>query len=77
MDFQTLFNAAMGGVMMLSGLVLRAVWDAIKSLRDDLRNLEREIPSVYVRRDEYREDLRDIKDMLRHISDKLDEKQDK
>ena len=77
MDFQTLFNAAMGGVMMLSGWVLRAVWDAIKSLRDDLRNLEREIPSVYVRRDEYREDLRDIKDMLRHISDKLDEKQDK
>lgn len=77
MDFQTLFNAAMGGVMMLSGWVLRAVWDAIKSLRDDLRELEREIPSVYVRRDEYREDLRDIKDMLRHISDKLDEKQDK
>lgn len=77
MDFQTLFNAAIGGVMMLSGWVLRAVWDAIKSLRDDLRNLEREIPSVYVRRDEYREDLRDIKDMLRHISDKLDEKQDK
>jgi septal ring factor EnvC (AmiA/AmiB activator) len=77
MDFQTLFNAAMGGVMMLSGWVLRAVWDAIKSLRNDLRELEREIPSVYVRRDEYREDLRDIKDMLRHISDKLDEKQDK
>lgn len=77
MEFQTLFNAAMGGVLMLSGWVLRAVWDAIKSLRDDLRNLEREIPSVYVRRDEYREDLRDIKDMLRHISDKLDEKQDK
>jgi len=77
MDFQTLFNAAIGGVMMLSGWVLRAVWDAIKSLRNDLRELEREIPSVYVRRDEYREDLRDIKDMLRHISDKLDEKQDK
>ena len=77
MDFQTLFNAALGGVMMLSGWVLRAVWDAIKSLRNDLRELEREIPSVYVRRDEYREDLRDIKDMLRHISDKLDEKQDK
>lgn len=77
MEFQTLFNAAMGGVMMLSGWVLRAVWDAIKSLRNDLRELEREIPSVYVRRDEYREDLRDIKDMLRHISDKLDEKQDK
>jgi len=77
MEFQTLFNAAMGGVMMLSGWIIRAVWDAIKSLRNDLRELEREIPSNYVRRDEYREDLRDIKDMLRHISDKLDEKQDK
>lgn len=77
MEFQTLFNAAIGGVMMLSGWILRAVWDALKSLREDLHSLERNIPHTYVRRDEYREDLRDIKEMLRHISGKLDEKQDK
>lgn len=62
---------------MLSGWVLRAIWDALKSLREDLHQLERGIPHTYVRRDEYREDLRDIKEMLRHISGKLDEKQDK
>jgi hypothetical protein len=77
MEFQTLFNAAVGGIMMLSGWILRAVWDALKSLREDLHSLERNIPHTYVRRDEYREDLRDIKEMLRHISGKLDEKQDK
>lgn len=77
MEFQTLFNAAVGGIMMLSGWILRAVWDALKSLREDLHTLERNIPHTYVRRDEYREDLRDIKEMLRHISGKLDEKQDK
>lgn len=62
---------------MLSGWILRAVWDAVTSLREDLRELEREIPAVYVRRDEYRDDLRDIKEMLRHISGKLDDKADK
>lgn len=77
MEFQTLFNAAIGGVMMLSGWILRAVWDALQSLREDLQHLERAIPQTYVRRDEYREDLRDIKEMLRHISGKLDDKQDK
>jgi triphosphoribosyl-dephospho-CoA synthetase len=77
MEFQTLFNAALGGVMMLSGWIFRAGWTSMVSLREDLRMLEREIPHMYIRREEYREDMREVKEMLRHISSKLDDKADK
>ncbi len=77
MEFQTLFNAALGGVMMLAGWIFRAGWTAIVSLRDDLRELEKEIPHMYIRREEYREDMREVKELLRHISARLDDKADK
>lgn len=42
-----------------------------------IRELERELPNHYVRRDDYRDDMSEIKVMLRSISDKLDDKADK
>ena len=36
MDFQMLFNAAIGGVMLLAGWFMRVMWDSIQKLhRDD------------------------------------------
>jgi tetrahydromethanopterin S-methyltransferase subunit G len=49
----------------------------VKDLKSDLAKLREEIPKVYVQRDDYREDMRDIKDMFNKIMDKLELKQDK
>jgi hypothetical protein len=49
----------------------------VKDLKSDLAKLREEIPKAYVQRDDYREDMRDIKDMFNKIMDKLELKQDK
>lgn len=77
MDWQALFNIAVGLIGAIAGWVIRVVWTAQESVRQDLAALERALPSTYVRRD----DLRDWKDEilaeLRRLGDKLDSKADK
>ena len=77
MDLQTAFNAAVGGLMMLAGWFLRIVWDSIKRLQQDQATLERHVNETYVRRDDYRDDMAEMKLMLRQIIAKLDDKADK
>jgi hypothetical protein len=77
MDFQELFNAALGLAFIFIGWFLRAVWDAVNALRDDLKELERNLPDTYVRRDDYHADVAEIKAMLVRIADKLEHKVDK
>ena len=76
-DFQYLFNASFSVLMALAGWGIRAMFDALTKLKDDQIDLERMISDNYVRREDYREDLHDIKKMLANISDKLDAKADK
>lgn len=74
---QNLINAAFGAILMLSGWVLRTIWDAVNGLKKDLQELERGLPETYVRRDDYKDDMSEVKDMLRAIFNKLDNKADK
>ena len=74
---QTLFNAVFGAVLMLSGWILRTIWDAVNDLKKDLQDLERNLPDTYVRRDDYRDDMNEIKEILHKIFDRLENKADK
>jgi len=76
-EIQTIFNAVFGAVLMLSGWILRTIWDAVNDLKKDLQDLERNLPDTYVRRDDYRDDMTEVKDMLKAIFNKLDNKADK
>lgn len=77
MELQSLLNAVFGAVLMLSGWILRTIWDAVSNLKKDLQDLERGLPDTYVRRDDYRDDMSEVKDMLKAIFNKLDNKADK
>lgn len=77
LDFQILFNAAAGLVFIGAGWFLRQLWDAVERLKKDLHDIEKDLPVLYVRREEYTEIMRDIKDMFNKINDKLDNKADK
>jgi len=46
-------------------------------LKADLAKLREDLPRAYVARDDYRADMREIKDMLGKIFDRLDGKADK
>jgi len=73
MDYQTFFNIAVAIAGFLGGWTLNRIYQAIDRLDNDVRQM----PMSYVARDDYRTDLKDIRDMLGKIFDKLDGKVDK
>ena len=77
MDTQTLINFATGSFLALLAWLARTLWEAVTKLKDDLHRIELELPTSYVRKEDFAETLRTISDKLDKIFDKLDEKADK
>lgn len=63
--------------MAVAGWFMRMLWTASQSLKDDLASLRMTIPAEYVRKDEYREDIGRIHELLEKIYDKLEKKADR
>lgn len=63
--------------MTVVGWFARELWAAIKELKTDLAKLREEVIREFVPRQDYREDMRDVKAMLEKIFDRLDGKADK
>lgn len=76
-DPQVIFNIAWGLITFLVGGLVRELWTAVKSLRQDLSLLREEIAKNYVPKEDYRQDMADIRVGLQKIFDKLDGKVDK
>ena len=72
MDQQTI-NLILGGCMGVAGWFARELWTAVQDLKNDLSKL----PTIYVARMDYKDDMREVKEMLGKIFDKLDHKVDK
>ena len=77
MESQHLINTALGLGFSVLGWFARELWSAVKELKVDLSKLREDLPKTYVARNDYRDDLNEIKNMLGKIFDKLDNKQDK
>jgi len=77
MDLQTLINFTGGIVLTGLGWFAHELWAAMKELRNDVHRLEVVLPTQYIRRDEFTEGMKEIKDICRQIFDRLDNKADK
>lgn len=73
MDYQVLFNIAVAVAGFFGGWTLNRIYQAIDRLDHDVRGM----PTQYVSRDDYRNDIKDIRDILGKIFDKLDGKADR
>jgi hypothetical protein len=73
MDYQVLFNLAVAIAGFFGGWTLNRIYIAIDRLDGDVRNM----PHNYISKDDYKADIRDIREMLGKIFDKLDNKADK
>lgn len=73
MDYQTLFNMAITAAAFFGGWTLSRIYTAIDRLDKDVRDF----PKDYVSKDDYREDVREIKEMLGAIFKRLENKADK
>ena len=76
-EFQFMINIAAGTAIASMGWFARQLWDAVKELKTDLAKLREEIAKDYVPKNEFRELAKDLREMLREISHKLDNKADK
>ena len=72
MDTQTLINFVLGSFLALIGWLARQLWEAVERLKSDLHQIEVELPSNYIKREEFSESLKEIKDLCRQIFDKVD-----
>jgi antirestriction protein len=53
------------------------IWESIRKLQDEMNAFQREVHTEYVTKDDYRQDIVEVKDILKQIFDKLDRKADK
>jgi cell division protein FtsB len=77
MDYQTVLNIGLTLVSSVTGWFARELWAAVKELKVDLAKLREELPKSYVAKNDYKNDIRELKEMINKIFDKLDNKSDK
>ena len=77
MDLQYIVDGVIALVGALFGWLFKIVWDAIRELKEDMKETNRMIHENYVRKDDYRIDMAEIKGMFNRIMDKLEQKVDK
>ena len=77
MDGQSIFNLVSGALLVGVGWWCREIWDSVKALKDDVKKIEVDMPTSYVRKTEIEYRLDKIDQVLERIFDKLDSKVDK
>jgi uncharacterized coiled-coil DUF342 family protein len=68
MDWQTVINIGLGSVLAALGWFAREIWDSLKELRRDIHQIEKDLPEMYVRRD----DLKEVRIEMSARFDKLE-----
>ena len=73
METQLAFNIILGLASFFGAYILNTISNKIERLDNDLRDL----PKLYVTKDESRHDMDEIKQMLQRIFEKLEQKVDR
>lgn len=73
MDNQQIFNI----LVTVAGFLAAYVWNGMTRKVQKLEDKVSELPKEYVAKDDYRQDINEIKQILKQIFDKLDSKADK
>ena len=77
MDTQSLINLGFTIAGSLFGWILKTVWDEIKLLQANQKEIEKDVHDNYVKRVDYKDDIAEIKNMLNDIYRELRLKADK
>jgi len=74
---QNLINALIAIAGAVGGWLFKVLWDSIKELQLDMKEIEKELHTEYVSKDDFHVALDEIKQIVQRIFDKLDGKADK
>ena len=70
---QTLFNWVLSGVSILGGWVLKVIWESIKDMRQELRMIDSKMHNDFVRRDDFKEAVKEIKEDVKQGFNRVDQ----
>jgi hypothetical protein len=71
---QQYINMALSVSFLVLGWFAREMWTAVKDLKTDLAKLREEIPHSCVQKDDYRIDIKELKDMLSKLFDMIEKR---
>lgn len=88
MESQAVFNIVVAVSGALGGWTLKVIWDSIRNLDSEVKDMNREIHQDFVRREDFkqsvaevkadmRDGFREVKEMIGAVFTKLDGKADK
>jgi len=77
MDDQGIINVIIGVVLSVLGWFARQLWDAVQDLKKDVKQIEVDLPTHYVRKEDLDVRLDRLEAVLNRIFEKLDHKADK
>jgi Tfp pilus assembly protein PilO len=77
METLSLFQALLAIAVSVAGWFLRSLWSNQTALEKALMQHQMEVAEKYVRKDDYRVDLQEVKAMLDKIFNQLNSKVDK
>lgn len=69
---QSVFNIAVALSGALGGWILKVIWDAIKELKEEVRDVDKHLNENFVRRDDFKDAIGEIKQDMREGFDKVD-----
>jgi hypothetical protein len=71
---QQYINMALSVSFLVLGWFAREMWTAVKDLKTDLAKLREEIPHSCVQKDDYRQDIKELKDMISKLFDIIEKR---
>lgn len=77
MELQTIINIIISAVLSVIGWFARQLWDAVQDLKEDMKSIEIDLPTNYVRKDEMNQRFDKLEAMLSRLFEKLETKVDK
>lgn len=72
MDSQAVFDWIVGIGGAIVGWMLKMIWEAIRDMRGEIKELDKQMHDDFVRRDDFKEAIREIKDDMREGFNKVD-----
>jgi predicted negative regulator of RcsB-dependent stress response len=77
MDWQNIINLALGSVIGVVGWFARQIWDSVQTLKEDIKQIEIDLPTNYARKVDIDARFDKLEHILQKIFDRLDSKADK
>ena len=77
MEWQTMINLIGGAVLAITGWFARQIWDSVQDLKNDIHQIEVDLPTYYVKRVDIDSRFDKLENILEKIFDRLEQKADK